>query len=122
MGFDLQIRISLGICQETGKAFYYSQDYSKKYDLESSIVPEEYRKFFQLHGRFLHAYTDHFNEESQSSVDLHVFFEEFPNWTTVKEFLDENYKDFWTEMEHTQFRKTLEWCVESGISYRVEWC
>ena len=122
MGFDISISLNLSICPETGKPFYYTSDFSKKYDIETIVVPEEHRKSFQGRGKIFHIYTDHFSENCIYSVSLSRFLEDFPNWLVVRMWLEENeYLNYWTDKEHYAFYDALKWCEKSGHLYTVEW-
>lgn len=125
MGFDFEIRISLGICEQTGRPYYYSNEpdnkYKKNYDLSAIVVPKEYRASFQLRGKHLHAYTDYFNEQEVYSTSVNSFLEQFPDWTIVKEFLEQTDNDYWTHEDHLNLFFALVWCTKTNCHYTVEW-
>ena len=122
MGFDLEIRLSLGICIHTGRPYYYSKNFEKNYDIESIVIPEEHRKSFEGRGKIFHVYTDNFNYENIYSVNVSKFVEEFPDWAVVREWLEENeYTNYWTDKDHYALYDALVWCEKSGHLFIVEW-
>lgn len=119
MGFDLVIELSLQMCPETGKPFYYDRNFEKVYELPELTIPDELKNYLQQRGHYLHAYTEGFNEQEIFDTDLHSFMEEFPCWEEVKEH--PNYDDMWAEEDHTKFENLLTYLSSCPASYRVTW-
>ncbi len=123
MGFDFFISMVFNVCPSMGRPYYINSKWEKEYDLSTLEVPEEYRKFFQLRGHFLHAYTEDWNDKDIFNVHLEDFLEEFPSWETVKEWLEQHGydQDEWPEADHKAFKACLEWCVEQSVNFYVYW-
>jgi hypothetical protein len=127
MGFDFAIQLSVSICDETGKPYYYGKDpetnrFRKIYALPDVIVPEEHRRFLKQRGGIYHIYTQYFNEYDIYQVDIHTFLRQFPKWETVKEHdLYSSHEDYWNEDEHAALLGALHWFAIQGESYSVSW-
>lgn len=121
MGFDLSIEVHLRFCPEKGIPFYYDKDYNYEYDLLT--VPEPLREYVKLRGHFLHAYTEHFNDQGIYEVDVYDFVEKYPKWKDIMEIdLFKKYCDgYWYEKDHDRFLLLLQWCKESRASFFVKW-
>ena len=122
MGFDLNIRADLGICSDTGKPYFFINDGSRMliYDLSKLVVPKEYRRFLNQRGGIFHAYTTNvFEDENITDVSVYEFLEKYPSWEAVKEYDEEC--TYWTEKDHNEFKKALEWFNKDCIQYRIYW-
>ena len=122
MGFDLNIRADIAICSDTGKPYFYISDGSRMrvYDLSKLTVPKEHRRFLNQRGGIFHAYTTNvFEDENITNVSVYEFLEKYPSWTAVKEY-DEDCT-YWTEKDHDEFKKALEWFNKDCVQYRINW-
>ena len=122
MGFDLSIRADLWICSDTGKPYFFINDGSRMliYDLSKLVVPKEYRRFLNQRGGIFHAYTTNvFEDENITNVSVYEFLEKYPSWEAVKEY-DEDCT-YWTEKDHDEFKKALEWFNKDCVEYRINW-
>lgn len=121
MGFYVTIELKLHICETTGKPFYYSKKENKRiYDIASILIPEEFRKSVQLRGSYLHAYTDVFEQDDNSEVEVSEFLEFFPKWKEVKAY--SSYDDTWNFEDHKNFKEFLKWCKTQDVCFYVSWC
>lgn len=127
MGFDIFITMTLQMCPETGKPYYYKYNkytgVNKIYEIPSLEVPQQLRKYLVGRGHFFHAYTDHFNDREVYDTSVDVFLEEFPTWEDVTgyEAYHEDIPEFWNEEDHENFKKLLQWCSVQDCSFRVVW-
>ena len=122
MGFDLNIRADIAICSDTGKPYFYISDGSRMrvYDLSKLTVPKEHRRFLNQRGGIFHAYTTNvFEDENITNVSVYEFLEKYPSWTAVKEYDEEC--TYWTEKDHDEFKKALEWFNKDCVQYRINW-
>jgi hypothetical protein len=121
MGFDLYVQLVLNMCPNEGKPYYYSRDdFKKLYDISPIVVPTHLRKYVELRGHFLHAYTRHFNEQDRFVVEVCEFLEDFPSWEDV--VADDSYSIYdWEEKDHTLFKELLEWCQAQNVFFNVNW-
>jgi len=124
MGFDLNIHADLMICSDTGKPYYYSDDnrssFTRIYDLSKLIVPKDYRRFLNQRGLIFHAYTTNvFENYNIIDVSITDFLKKYPSWENVKKFDEECI--YWTEKDHDEFKKALEWFSNDCIQYRICW-
>ncbi len=124
MGFDLSIIMSLQMCPAAGKPFWYKFNPDTKlldkcYELPDIQVPSKMCEYLQLRGRFLHAYTDTFNEIFKYEANIHDFLEKFPSWERVK--AHEEYDESWIEEDHLGFLRLLEWCSNQCVEFHVTW-
>jgi len=103
MGFDLYISCRINVCNETGKPFFYTDQYIKNYSIPTILVPEEYRRFLKQRGHHLGLYTSKVTDEYSTSVEN--FLDKFPEWSEILEDADyEEYEDIWKEEDHDLFR------------------
>jgi hypothetical protein len=123
MGFDFSIQLCLHLCPTTGKPFVYDREFKKVYTFPTVEVPEEYRRFVQLRGSFLHVYTDFYNEKDIYQVPVEGILDAFPSWEAVKESSWYEGCDGWdwSEEDHDTFRKALEWFAEQPYSFQASW-
>ena len=122
MGFDLNIRADIAICSDTGKPYFFINDGSRMliYDLSKLVVPKEYRRFLNQRGGIFHAYTTNvFEDENITNVSVYEFLEKYPSWEAVKEYDEEC--TYWTEKDHDEFKKALEWFNKDCVQYRINW-
>lgn len=122
MGFDINVYMTLQLCPETGKPYYYGKDLKHVYEPLDIVVPEELRQYLKGRGRIFHAYTEVFNNKDKYDVDVEEFLESYPRWDVVKE--NEYYKDemdYWTLKDHKGFKNLLKWCRDQQIFFRVSW-
>lgn len=119
MGFDIFVELSLMMCDETGKPFYYRYDEGTKklnriYDLPLLEVPQELRKYLVGRGHLFQAYTKYFDDNNMGfNISVEAFLENYPSWDEVIEH-DEFRDDIpgvWNEDDHVGFRTLLEWCL-----------
>jgi hypothetical protein len=118
MGFDIYIHLSLQICKDTGRYFYYKGG-DKIYDMPYT-VPEEYREFVSMKGSIFRIYTSLVTDEVSTSVEN--FVDKYPNWSDIIE--DSNFEKslFWNEDKHNRFYAALKWFMEQGSCYNISWC
>lgn len=124
MGFDIMICMTMLMCPETGKPYYYGYDEEAKqitkfYELPSLSVPEEIRKYLVGRGHHFHAYTHEWNEKDIVETDIESFLESYPDWEDVKEH--SSYDAIWTYKDHIGFKRLLKWCRTQEPSFRVSW-
>lgn len=128
MGFDLCFLLSVHLCPETGKPFHYgynnlTKKFEKIYGSPEVEIPEELRKSLVLRGHFLHAYTDYFNENDVYDVSVNVFQEHFPTWDefTESDYYTDDDPDAWTETQHKNLKKLVDYLCEQPIQFMVSW-
>ena len=124
MGFDLNIRALLSLCSDTGKPYYYMESSSRSlatriYDLSKLSVPKEHRRFLNQRGSIFHAYTSCIFDEETVMATITDFLEKYPPWEAVKAYDEEN--TYWTEIDHDEFKKALEWFDQDSIQYTIDW-
>lgn len=123
MGFDFYIKARLNICKETGKFYTWSytapSNFQTIYDI-NIVVPEEHRRFVDLHGHFLHSYTISCEGDDKYEADVSELLESFPSWDDVSD--SDSIKRYdWTEDDHNAFKKALEWFKSQRISFYATW-
>jgi hypothetical protein len=120
MGFDLYISCRINVCNETGKLFFYTDQYIKNYSIPTILVPEEYRRFLKQRGHHLGLYTSKVTDEYSTSVEN--FLDKFPEWSEILEDADyEEYEDIWKEEDHDLFKNALDWLARQQIGFIVSW-
>ncbi len=120
MGFDLYISCRINVCNETGKLFFYTDQYIKNYSIPAILVPEEYRRFLKQRGHHLGLYTSKVTDEYSTSVEN--FLDKFPEWSEISEDADyEEYEDIWKEEDHDLFKNALDWLARQEIGFIVSW-
>lgn len=119
MGFDINIEMVLFMCPETGKPYHYGKGLEHVYEIPTLNPPKELIRYFRERGHVFHAYTEFFNQEEKYNVYVEQFLEEYPCWDDVKEH--SCYDDYWTEKDHNNFKKLLEWCLEQPVTFRITW-
>jgi len=125
MGFDLNIKADLQICSDTGKPYFYIDNghispSMRIYDLSKLAVPKEYRRFLNMRGGILHAYTTNvFEDNNITNMAVYEFLEKYPLWMDVKTYDEE--QTYWTEKDHDEFKVALEWFSNDCIQYRIDW-
>jgi hypothetical protein len=120
MGFDLYISCRINVCNETGKLFFYTDQYIKNYSIPTILVPEEYRRFLKQRGHHLGLYTSKVTDEYSTSVEN--FLDKFPEWSEILEDADyEEYEDIWKEEDHDLFKNALDWLTTQEIGFIVSW-
>jgi hypothetical protein len=120
MGFDLYISCRINVCNETGKLFFYTDQYIKNYSIPEILVPEEYRRFLKQRGHHLGLYTSKVTDEYSTSVEN--FLDKFPEWSEISEDADyEEYEDIWKEEDHDLFKNALDWLARQEIGFIVSW-
>jgi len=120
MGFDLYISCRINVCNETGKLFFYTDQYIKNYTIPDIIVPQEYRRFLKQRGHHLGLYTSKVTDEYSTSVEN--FIDKFPEWSEIfEDALYEEYEDIWKEEDHDLFRDALIWLARQPIGFIVSW-
>ena len=120
MGFDLYISCRINVCNETGKLFFYTDQYIKNYSIPAILVPEEYRRFLKQRGHHLGLYTSKVTDEYSTSVEN--FLDKFPEWSEISEDADyEEYEDIWNEEDHDLFKNALDWLARQPIGFIVSW-
>lgn len=120
MGFDLYISCRINVCNETGKLFFYTDQYIKNYSIPEILVPEEYRRFLKQRGHHLGLYTSKVTDEYSTSVEN--FLDKFPEWSEILEDADyEEYEDIWKEEDHDLFKNALDWLARQQIGFIVSW-
>ncbi len=126
MGFDIQVSVTLLMCPETGKPFYFKYNEEEKrlekaYGLPEFTVPEELRPYLQQRGPWFHAYCDVIERDSGTTTDVEEFLECYPSWDDVKEGGYCDYSQEWTVKDHNAFRRLLKWCLEQDCYFTVSW-
>ena len=117
------------ICSITGKPFYHGTHadtgaFAAIYGYPDVTVPEELRKYLMGRGRHFVAYTRSLElDDLGLNVSVDQFLEKFPSWEELYQHdeISEETLDYWNEEDHAKFKKLLEWCLESGLDYRVSW-
>jgi hypothetical protein len=127
MGFDINITMDMLMCPGSGKPFYYKYNKETKvvdkiYDFSNIIVPGKMCEYLEGRGHIFHAYTHMFNEKDVYNVSVDEFLEEYPTWEdVVKSPYYDDADHYWIEEDHLGFKRTLEWCAEQDVSFRVCW-
>ena len=117
MGFDIAISCALSVCQESGRPYFIGINGVKVFDLmQIPEVPQEYRRFLNLHGSIFYEYTRSFGKD-ETTVDAAVFFERFPPWDEVE--CEEG--ETWTSLDHNKFYSSMEWFAHADVNYIVSW-
>lgn len=125
MGFDLSIQVRFFICENTGKLYYYGRkNFDRMYGVPELNIPEEWWIYIKHRGRIFRAYIDAFEEQNNMSPDITDFEENFPTWEYIKESVEyENgWADEWTENDHNEYKKMVQWLAKQDIPYFVSWC
>lgn len=122
MGFDIYIKMSMMVCPETGRPFYYKKNKEtgkteKLYEFPSVIIPEHLRKYITGRGSHFNAYIEGCVESMNCDVDF--FLDRFPSWEDVQ--IHECYDDSWTSDDHFGFEDLLIWCNEQDVPFEVCW-
>ena len=126
MGFDFNITLTLQLCPETGKPFYYTSSaekgFYKEYTLPELNIPEAHKRFVQQRGPIFHVYTGMFSFNDIFTVDIQKLLDEFPDWEEVlsSDYYDEN-DDGWSEEDHNEFREALTWFNQQNVSFQASW-
>ena len=121
MGFDLYISCTYRLCNETGRPFFWKEDFSKCYDIPSIVVPENYRRFMRQRGHHMGLYTSKICDEYSTCAEN--FLDKFPEWSDIEgdcEY-EENFKDVWKEEDHDLFYEALEWLVKQPMGFDISW-
>lgn len=122
MGFDMNITINLLIDPDTGLPAVRSRNGDlHPFVLDEFAVPVHYRKWLHQKGSHLHNYIMGFDGEYNS--DAWYFLHVFPDWDDISQNFDahiDNWVDGWTENEHDEFRKALEWFASKDV-FTVSW-
>jgi len=117
MGFDMSISCALSVCQESGRPYFLGINSVKVFDLmKIPEVPQEFRRFLNLHGSIFYEYTRSFGKD-ETTVDAAVFFERFPPWEEVE--CEEG--ETWTSLNHNKFYSAMEWFAHADVNYIVSW-
>lgn len=121
MGFDLSIELHIQIDKDTGVPSVFktgSDDFKLTPFVPANfVVPEEFRKFIRLRGHMFHAYVDVINSGDTFEANCYDLLECYPSWKDVAEdvwYQDKGYEDYWTEREHYDFKRALEWFNSKG--------
>ena len=121
MGFDIHVTLTLLMCEETGKPFYYGVN-GKVYGLPSVEVPPHLIQYLVGRGHHFYSYTKVLEiEDLGFNVSAGTFLRYYPTWEDVTG--DEEYSEDndWTEDDHNNFKALLEWCENSGYCFNVMW-
>ncbi len=124
MGFDIAVRLQISMCPETGQPFVYwpkTDGLVKRYDipLVDYKIPEEFCKYATGRGQIFYAYTDYYNKNNVTDVDVYDFVANYPSWETVTQ--NANYlPEDWSETDHNGFKALLDWCVGTS-DFRINW-
>jgi len=122
MGFDINILMTLTMCEKTGKPYYYGKKGERTYELPNIVVPEGLCSYLVGRGRIFHAYTEYFNQDDIYNTSVDRFLEHYPSWEEVKKHSSyEGSEYYWTEKDHDNFRLLLEWCEHQEVPFRVDW-
>lgn len=140
MGFDFTITLSMGMCPQTGKPFYYGThpttgQLARIYDLPDLRVPDNLKDYLYQRGHHMHAYTRRFDERDKPVYDVPVedFLEGFPAWEQVKQtdwWKDQMFgyeedaeedPNCWSLTDHECLLRLLTWCWEQPYDFRVSW-
>jgi hypothetical protein len=128
MGFVLFISCTFNICTETGRPYYLDSvdgNVRKVYGIPDITVPKEFRPFLQQFGQLFHAYTTaRISDEYSHITEMSTlaFLDQYPRWSDV--LMNPHYDrddDVWTEKDHDQFKKALEWFSKQSVGYTVSW-
>lgn len=114
MRFYCSIHIVYGINEETG------QPKRKKI-----IIPEEYRRFISIKGRWLEAYIRKDKRENILRDTAKLVYEKFPDWGGIEdEFPGCIELSKWNEDDHDSFEEAMKWFSDNsknGIEFMVYW-
>jgi hypothetical protein len=122
MGFDLFIHLSLMMDAETGKPFYYNENYEKVFGIPSIEVPEELRTYLKGRGHHFHVYTEKFNRKDIFEVSVTTFLERYPSWNRFmqSDYFEED-PEAWTREDHKNFKKLLKFLEAQRGHFTVSW-
>lgn len=123
MGFYITIRMTLMMCDVTGKPYFYgknSENISEKiYGYPVLDVPEKYRRFLNEKNSIYRAYM--VNEDQYQNFTDELL-DRFPTWEDVKEDYPDAEDEYnWTEVDHNLLKDALEWFSHTDISFMVSW-
>ena len=76
------------------------------------VVPNEYRKYLKQTGEHFKKYIHHLRAYV---VDADIFLRTYPRWEDIKIHTEQ-----WTQREHNEFKKALEWFA-SKDAFILEW-
>lgn len=121
MGFDLNIIINISIDEVTGLPYVWgnlNENKIKSYNPEEYQIPEEYRKWIHQRGHHFHVYIKMF-DDSTTQCNADTFLNYYPIWKDIKyDILND---DEWTEENHNEFKKCLEWLVSKPGVFGITW-
>ena len=122
MGLDIFLELRLQINELTGLpdlGWHLDASgvaYRIPYIPEQYVVPEKYRKWAKLRGRYLHMYMEKFVPDDDS-CDATTFYNNMPEWISIEHHAA-SYK--WTLEEHAEFVEAMSWFA-SRPGFYVSW-
>lgn len=127
MGFDINIIMELYMCPMTGLPYYnrcVNHAVQKVYGRPAITVPPNLRKYLVGRGKIFAAYTEHFNKEGCSEIDVAAFLNRFPSWDNIvaSEWWTVNGDDDdWTREDHNRFYELIQWCQNQDVDFHIRW-
>lgn len=122
MGFDINVMMTMYMCNQTGKPYYYGKGLEKIYELPSLTIPKDLVPYITERGSIFHAYTEYFNDQERYDVNVEEFLDHYPSWDDVQNHSSyEGCEDWWTKDYHSKFEELLTWCTQQCVSFRVSW-
>lgn len=119
MGFDIYLKMNLLMCPRTGKPYYYRTNLEQCYELPNIPVPEELCEYLEGRGKHFHAYTKYFTERNHFETSAEEFLEMYPCFREIQ--TSPYYDEEWTEKNHLEFKRLLNWCIKQPVSFSVSW-
>jgi len=123
MSIDLYIRIVLYVDPDTGLPHVYKRINDKVekalYKAEDYKVPTEFCKYFYQHGKHFRYYTALFHSLERETT-ASSFLSTYPNWEDVYRYKKGVLND-WSEDDHNEFKKALEWFATKDDVFMIHW-
>lgn len=104
MGFDLTVRLNVGIDPEIGIAFVWDMKTNTRMPFTPCeyIVPENFRKYLVQRGSHFHSYIKPYDE---TLISVERFFDDYPDWQQIKDEIGTD----WKKEDHDGFKQALTW-------------
>ncbi len=120
MGFDIFVELRLKIDPFNGTFYAYGINGRETVKPEEYLIPKEHLRFVKGRGHIYHAYIQNIHE-TETDVEAPYFEKVFPSWADVQKYkVYEECKDDWTEDDHKNFFRAIQW-FSSHPGFHVIW-